>query len=102
MSDAEREHHDHPPTQTIRDYIPTRRDISLAQWQRLLGAVTFGAALGLMAASYVSLHWALYLVTGNAVVAYSVPVVLEAGMAATAAIASTTRKDNGGTTSTCG
>lgn len=81
--------------QLMQQYV-TRGDRSLRDWHLLLRRATFGAALVLMLASVVSLHWACNLIGLNGYwepVAWAVPLAMEVGMAATASTATTIRKD---------
>lgn len=81
--------------QLIQHYV-TSGDRSLRDWHLFLRRVTFGAALVLMSASVVSLHWACNLIGLRGwwePVAWAVPLAMEAGMAAVASTATTIRKD---------
>lgn len=81
--------------QLIQHYV-TGGDRSLRDWHQFLRRVTFGAALVLMAASVVSLHWACNLIGFTGwwePVAWAVPLAMETGMAAVASTATTIRKD---------
>lgn len=81
--------------QLIQQYV-TGGDRSLRDWHLLLRRVTFGAALVLMAASVVSLHWACNLIGFTGwwePVAWAVPLAMETGMAAVASTATTIRKE---------
>lgn len=80
--------------QLMQHYV-TGGDRSLRSWHLLLRRVTFGAALVLMAASVVSLHWACNLIGLRGAwepVAWVVPLAMETGMAAVASTATTIRK----------
>lgn len=81
--------------QLIQHYV-TGGDRSLKSWHDFLRKVTFGAALVLMLASVVSLHWAANLIGLKGhwePVAWAVPLAMEVGMAAVASTATTIRKD---------
>lgn len=81
----------------IQRYI-SAGDRKLRDWHLFLQRVTFGAALVLMSASVVSLHWACNLIGLRGwwePVAWAVPLAMEGGMAAVASTATTIRKDNG-------
>jgi hypothetical protein len=81
--------------QLLQQYV-SAGDLSLRAWHLLLRRVTFGAALILMLASVVSLHWACNLIGLNGYwepVAWIVPLAMETGMAAVASTATTIRKD---------
>jgi hypothetical protein len=80
--------------QLIQHYV-TSGDRSLKAWHDFLRKVTFGAALVLMLASVVSLHWAANLIGLRGPwepVAWAVPLAMEIGMAAVASTATTIRK----------
>jgi hypothetical protein len=80
--------------QLIQHYV-TGGDRSLKSWHDFLRKVTFGAALVLMLASVVSLHWAANLIGLKGPwepVAWAVPLAMEVGMAAVASTATTIRK----------
>lgn len=82
--------------QLIQQYV-TGGDRSLRDWHLFLRRATFAAAIVLMLASVVSLHWACVLIglpdKWYAPVAWIVPLAMEVGMAAVASTATTIRKD---------
>jgi hypothetical protein len=82
-----------PKNPALRAQYVTDGDKSLKEWHLLLRRVTFAAALVLMAASIVSLHWACQLIGLWEPVAWVVPLAMETGMAAVASTATTIRKD---------
>lgn len=79
----------------IAQYV-TKADRTMAEWHLLLRRATFGAAIVLMLASIVSLHWACVLIglpdQPYAPVAWIVPLAMEVGMASVASTATTIRK----------
>lgn len=80
----------------IQQYV-TQGDRGLREWHLLLRRVTFGAAIILMGASVVSLHYACALIglpdQPWAPIAWIVPLAMETGMAAVASTATTIRKE---------
>lgn len=82
-----------PKNPTLLAQYVTGGDRSLKDWHLFLRRVTFAAALVLMAASIVSLHWACQLIGLWEPVAWVVPLAMECGMAAVASTATTIRKD---------
>lgn len=79
----------------VQHYV-TAGDRGLREWHLLLRRVTFGAAIILMGASVVSLHFACALIglpdRWYAPIAWIVPLAMETGMAAIASTATTIRK----------